>query len=79
MSQYDLERKINDKADKYQFHNLEGEISRLKSKNESFVSQVGHLESRLRNQHEAIVNLVQFLIENEIGDENTLYQIKNYL
>ena len=81
MNSYEIESKLRDKADKWQFHNLESKISTLENQNVQLQREIGNCEGRINTHMRAIETLINFIIEKNLLPEyeNSLHELKQYL
>ena len=78
MSTYEIERKLNDKADKWELHNVQNENRELKSQIHELEKKIGHLESVNHNRYYVLEGLLNLLAEHpQFSDlQNEIYQLK---
>lgn len=73
MSLYELERKINDKADKYELHDLRQQNRQLVNDISDLNRQINELKSANNNRYYALDGLFSLLAEHpmlsEISDQ----------
>lgn len=81
MSTYEIERKLNDKADKWELHNVQNENRELKSQIHELEKKIGHLESVNHNRYYVLEGLLNLLAEHpQFSDlQNEIYQLKGNL
>ena len=81
MSSYEIESKLRDKADKWEFHNLKNEISKLENQNVQLQREIGTCTGRINSQMRAIGGLINFMLEKNLLSEyeNQLWNLKAYL
>lgn len=78
---YEIERKLSEKADKYELHNIQNENRELKNNIRVLESKIGHLESVNQNRYYALERLCNMLVLNPAFEENIneIYEIRNSL
>ena len=74
MYSHDLEHKINEKADKWELHNVQNENRQLQNKINELERRIGNLESQNSNHNNIIGSLLNLLAYNE-----SLHEISNEL
>lgn len=76
---YELESKLQDKADKWEVQNLQQEIRNQNNIIDELRRKMGSDQSRMSNQVYVIQRLINLLIVNEVLKDNThlLYDIQN--
>ena len=81
MNIYEIERKLGDKADKWELHNLQTENRELKSHVNELERKIGYLESINSNRYYALEMLFNMMAENPQFSElkNEIYQLKGIL
>lgn len=79
LTTYELERKISDKADKWQISDLDSQIRNLRHKNESLERTIGDLRSDLQSTQHAIRELMSYLIARDEDNYNTLETIRQQI
>jgi len=80
---YDVEQALRQKVDNYLFHNLEGEIRRLKDDVHTLEQKVSGHERSISNLHEILLGLIMAL-ENDVDHhspefDNIIISLKGYL
>lgn len=78
---YELERALRDKADKWEIHNLQSKLSDLERQNQQLQREINNCEGRINSQMRAIDTLLGLLIEKELMPEyaDTLQNLRQYL
>lgn len=78
---YEIQQKLNDKADKWELHNVQNENRELKSQIRELERRIDYLEGVNQNRYSLLQNLLDLLIQMENSDEFLvkLYELKNYL
>ena len=78
---YELERKLRDKVDKWELHALKETIRNLEFKIGELKETIGRNETRMSNQVYAIQQLAQAMLDRNLlpEDENILIELKNYI
>ena len=78
---YEIERKLNDKADKYELHNVQNENRELKSQMHELERRICHLEGVNQNRYYVFERLFNLLAENEQFSDisNQLYELRGSL
>ena len=81
MKTYEIERKLDDKADKWELHSLQTENRELKSHVNELERKIGHLESTNSNRYYALERLFNMMAEHpQFSDlQNEIYQLKGSL
>lgn len=81
MNIYEIERKLGDKADKWELHNLQTENRELKSHVNELERKIGYLESINSNRYYALEMLFNMMAENPQFSElqKEIYQLKGIL
>lgn len=81
MNTYDIERKLGDKVDKWELHNLQNENRDLKSRLNELERKIGNLESANSNRYYALERLFNMMAEHpQFSDlQNEVYQLKGSL
>jgi len=81
MDKYEIERKLNEKPDKWELHNLQNENRDLKNHVNELERKIGNLESANSNRHYALDRLFNMMAEHPQFSElqNEIYQLKNSL
>jgi predicted component of type VI protein secretion system len=78
---YEIESKLREKVDRWEFHALKSENDSLKNDLHSMRRELDELKSAHRNRHDAIERLIDTLAHDlslaEISNE--LHEIKQYL
>ena len=78
---YEIERKLNDKADKWELHNVQNENRELKSQIHELEKKIGYLESVNSNRYYVLERLFNLLAESEQFSDisNQLYELRGSL
>lgn len=76
MSNWELERKISEKADKWDLQDTKSEVESLKREVNSLREQLSSSNSRISYLTEQYNNLIGFLEELGIGEEES-YMLNN--
>ena len=78
---YEVERKLNEKVDKREFHALQSKNQQLENDVSKLERQVGELQSVNQSRYYVIERLIIMMAENETFTEhqNELYNIRNSL
>lgn len=78
MTIYEMERKLNDKVDKWELSSVQSENRELKSHVNELERKIGHLESVNHNRYYVLEGLINLLAEHpQFSDlQNEIYQIK---
>ena len=81
MNTYDIERKLGEKADKWEMHSLQTENRELKSQVNELQRKIEYLESTNSNRDYALERLFNIMAEHPQFSElqNEIYQLKNSL
>ena len=81
MNTYEIERKLNDKVDKWEMHSLQTENRELKSHVNTLETKIGYLESTNNNRYYALEGLFNLIAEHpQFSDlQNEVYQLKQNL
>jgi len=78
---YEIEKKLNEKADKWELHNVQNENRELKSHINELERKISNLESINSNRYYAIERLFNLMAEHphfsDLQDE--IYQLKGSL
>ena len=78
---YEIERKLGEKVDKWEFHGLQTENRELKSHVNELERKIGQLESTNSNRYYALEGLFNLIAEHPQFSElqNEVYQLKQNL
>lgn len=78
---YEIERKLNDKADKWELHNVQNENRELKSHINELERKIGSLESINSNRYYVLERFFNLLAESEQFSDisNELYELRGSL
>jgi len=78
---YELERKLNDKVDKWEFFNLQNENRDLKNTIHTLEQKVDNLQATNNNRYYVIESLISMLAEHELFRDysNDLIILRNQL
>lgn len=81
MNTYEIERKLSDKADKWELHSLQTENRELKSHVNELERKIGELQSTNSNRYYALEGLFNLLAEHpQFSDlQNEIYQFRQNL
>lgn len=81
MNTYEIERKLGDKADKWELHSLQTENRELKSHVHELERKIGELQSMNHNRYYALEELFNLIAEHPQFSElqNEVYQLKQNL
>ena len=81
MNTYEIERKLSDKADKWELHNLQTENREIKSNVNELERKIGYLERTNSNMYYALESLFNLIAEHpQFSDlQNEIYQLKGSL
>ena len=81
MDKYEIERKLADKADKWELHNLQTKNRELEYQINDLNKKIGHLESVQTNRYYTLEKLFNLLAEHpQFSDlQNEFYQLRNNL
>ena len=81
MNTYEIERKLGDKADKWELHSLQTENRELKSHVNELERKIGYLESTNSNRYYALERLFNLIAEHpQFSDlQNEIYQLRGSL
>jgi len=81
MQGYEIERKLGDKADKWEMHSLKTENRELRNSMNELERKITHLENVNSNRHYAFDRLFQMMADHpQFSDlQNDIYQLKNSL
>lgn len=81
MNTYEIERKLSDKADKWELHSLQTENRELKSHINELERKIGELQSVNSNRYYALEGLFNLLAEHpQFSDlQNEIYQFRQNL
>jgi|LakMenEpi03Aug12_release.lakeMendotaPanAssembly.Ray.scaffolds.fasta_scaffold132958_4 hypothetical protein len=79
MLQHEIERKLGEKADKWELHGLQTENRELKNQVNELERKIGYLESTNSNTKNTFQMLFDIMIEHpQFSDlENEIHQLKN--
>lgn len=78
IDKYEIEKRLADKADKWQFHNLETENHNLRSKVDDLQGNIVSLKSEIEGLKQSVRVLIEVLIENGVYiDETTVTRLEN--
>ncbi len=77
---YEIESKLNDKVDNWQFHALQQEVSSLKNENRQLKDSVKRCENKFQNYYSAFEMLQRILLDSgQITETEDLHSIMQYL
>jgi len=78
---YEIERKLSDKADKYELHNLQNENRELKSQIHELERKIGNLEGGNSNRYYVLERLLNMIAEHpQFSDiSNQIYELRSSL
>jgi len=77
---YELESKLNQKVDKWEFNALQQEISDLKNENQQLKESVQRCENKFQNYYSAFEMLQKILLDSgQITETEDLHSIMQYL
>lgn len=77
---YEIESKLNQKADKWEFHNLQQEVDSLKNDNQQLRESIQVCENKFQNYYSAFELLQRILLDSgNITETNDLHSIMQYL
>jgi ribosomal protein L29 len=78
---YEVERKLNDKVDKWEFHALQTENGNLKHEISDLRHQIAQIKGENSNRYYAIDRLISLLAENMSMAEiaNELHELRSSL
>lgn len=77
---YEIESKLNNKVEKWEFHNLQSEISTLKNENQQLIESVQRCENKFQNYYSAFESLQRILIDSgQITETEDLHSLMQYL
>lgn len=78
---YEIERKLNEKVDKWEFHGLQTENRELKSRMNELKREIGELQSINSNRYYALERLFNLIAEHPQFSnlQNEIYQLKQNL
>ncbi len=81
MNTYEIERKLSDKADKWELHNVQNENRELKSQIHELERKIGYLEGVNQNRYYVLERLFNMLAENEQFSDlsNQLHELRGSL
>ena len=81
MNTYEIERKLGDKADKWELHSLQTENRELKSHVNELERKIGYLESTDSNRYYVLERLLNLMAEHpQFSDlQNEIYELKGSL
>lgn len=81
MNTYEIERKLGDKVERWEFHTLQTENRELKSHVNELERKIGQLENTNSNRYYALERLFNLMAEHpEFSDlQNEIYQLKGSL
>jgi len=81
MNTYEIERKLEGKADKWELHSLQTENRELKSHVNELESKLEYLESTNSNRYYALERLFNIMAEHsQFSDlQNEIFQLKGRL
>ena len=81
MNTYEIERKLSDKADKWELHSLQTENRELKSHVNELERKIGELQSVNSNRYYALEGFFNLIAEHpQFSDfQNEVYQLKQNL
>jgi hypothetical protein len=81
MNTYEIERKLGDKVEKWEFHSLQTENRELKSHVNELERKIGQLESINSNRYYVLERLFNMMAEHpQFSDlQNEIYQLKGSL
>ena len=81
MNNYDIERKLNDKVDKWEFSSMQSKSQQLDNDVSKLERQVSELQSINQNRYYIIERLLNILAENPafIEQQNEIYSLRNNL
>lgn len=81
MNTYEIERKLGDKADKWELHSLQSENRELKNHVNELERKIGHLESTNSNRYYALERFFNMMAEHpQFSDlQNEIYNLKQNL
>jgi hypothetical protein len=65
----------------WEFRSLQSKVNQMESKERLLQEEISYLQQKVRNHYSAIEQLLQIIIDNNLlpGNENILYQIRQYL
>lgn len=78
---FEIEKKLNDKVDKWELHNLQNENRELKNQIHELERKIGSLESMHSNRYYVIDRLINLLADNVSLNEisNELHELRGSL
>lgn len=78
---YEIEQKLNNKADKYELHNVQNENRELKRNINELEREIGNLKSSHSNRYFALERLFNMLAEHpQLQDiSNQIYELRGSL
>ena len=81
MNTYEIERKLGDKADKFELHSLQTENRELKSHVNELERKIVYLESTNSNRYYALERIFNMMAEHpQFSDlQDEIYQLKGSL
>jgi hypothetical protein len=81
MTTYDIERKLDNKADKWELHNVQNENRELRNHINELERKISNIESVNSNRYYALERLFGLLAEHPQFSEmqNELYQLRSNL
>jgi len=81
MNSYEIERKLNEKVDKWEMHSLQAENRELKNHVNELERKIQELESTNSNRYYALQGLFNILAEQpQFSDlQNEIHQLKTSL
>jgi len=81
MNTHEIERKLSEKADKYELHNLQTENRELKSHVNELERKIGELQAANSSRYYALVGLFNLLAGHpQFSDlQNEIYQFRQNL
>ncbi len=77
---YEVESKLKEKVDNWQFHALQQEVSSLKSENLQLKESLQRYENKFQNYYSAFETLQRVLLDSgQMTETNDLHNLMHYL
>jgi predicted nucleic acid-binding Zn-ribbon protein len=81
MNTYEIERKLADKADKFEIHDLQNENSRLKSHVDDLEKKIQHAEGKIQNMYYVLDSFFDLIVEEPqfYKQQSEIYRLRQSL